>query len=181
MAVEELYGALAQLIEVPGVSGSEGPVAAVVAAQLADAGFPDSALQSDALGNRWLSLGPGAGDPEGRWQPERLLAAHLDEIGLRITSILPSGLCRVNAIGGIDPQLWEGTPVIVHARNGPLPACMAPVSLHVTMRSNLGPSARLKVEELWLDLGVSSSNELAELGVELLTPVTWPKQLARVG
>ena len=44
---------------------------------------------------------------------------------MRATSILPSGLCRVQAVGGIDPQLWEGTPVVVHGSNGPLPACIA--------------------------------------------------------
>jgi putative aminopeptidase FrvX len=187
MAAEELYGALAELIQAPGVSGSEGPVAQVVAAQLAAAGYPAGALQSDALGNRWLCLGPGwdgeteAAPAAGGFKPQRLLAAHLDEIGLRVTSILPSGLCRVQAVGGIDPQLWEGTPVVVQGANGPLPACIAPVSLHVTMRSNQGPTGRIRAEELWLDLGVSSRDELAELGVDILTPVTWPKGLSRVG
>lgn len=167
---QRLTELLAELIAAPGVSGSEGPVAAVVERSLTDAGYTSADLWRDYLGNRWLHLGS-------QGPPERVLVAHMDEIGLRLTSVRPDGICRVAAVGGIDPQLWEGTPVVVHAAGGPVPGCIAPVSLHVTQRSNMGPTGRLKVEELLLDVGAGSAEEVAALGLGVLDTVTWPKGL----
>jgi putative aminopeptidase FrvX len=175
MQYEALYARLAMLVETCGVSGNEAPVAAEVERQLSAAEFPAGMLQSDALGNRWLSFGPDG-------PPQRLLVAHLDEIGLRISSIRLDGLCRVVPCGGIDPQLWEGTSVLVHAADGrQVPGCIAPVSLHVTQRQGLGPKQRLEIHDLLLDLGCASAAEVASLGIALLDSVTWPKTAQRVG
>jgi len=191
----KLLETLSALIEAPGVSGSEERIAAVVEAELQRAGYSAAQIERDYLGNRWIRVGP-----EG--QTARLLVAHMDEIGLRITAIRPDGICRVTSVGGIDPQLWEGTPVVVHAASvartpssvalqasssvfspkagTPVPlihGCIAPVSLHVTQRSNLGPTNRLKIEELLLDLGTTSEAETRALGVDILDSVTWEKRL----
>jgi len=123
---EDLYGLLESLILAPGVSGAEGPVRAVVAAE---------ELERDDIGNTWIHLGPAG-------EPERLLVAHMDELGLRITSIREDGLCAVVNVGGIDPQLWEGTPVVVYTEAGVVPGAIAPVSLHVTTRQGHGPHER---------------------------------------
>ena len=204
-----LFEPLDELISAAGVSGSEGPVAAVVAAQLAAGDIAADRLERDALGNRWLCfdgrqagapsatrvMEGGLGDPPHReggrpWPPERgaqgrapsqrILAAHMDEIGLRITSIREDGICRVQAVGGIDPQLWEGTEVQVHTAGGIVPACIAPVSLHVTQRMGLGPTQRLKAEDLYLDLGAGSAQAVAALGVRMLDSVTWIKGLTEL-
>jgi putative aminopeptidase FrvX len=170
----DMYNVLGALVSAPGVSGNEGPVRAVVAEQLATAGIEPARLARDELGNCWLHLGPAG-------EAERLLIAHMDELGLRITSIRPDGLCAVTAVGGIDPQLWEGTPVVVHSGGGPVPGAIAPVSLHVTDRQGLGPQARLKISDLLLDLGAKSAEDVAALGVRMLDPVTWPKRIQRLG
>jgi putative aminopeptidase FrvX len=166
----EVLAQLTALIEAAGVSGSEGPVAAVVERELQRAGYAERAIESDYLGNRWVRLGPAG-------ETQRLLVAHMDEIGLRVTAVRPDGICRVVAVGGIDAQLWEGTPVVVHTAAGPVGGCIAPVSLHVTGRSNMGPSGRLKIEELLLDLGTASEQATRDLGVDVLDYVTWPKRL----
>jgi putative aminopeptidase FrvX len=178
----DLLGVLTRLIETPGVSGSEERVAAVVESELQGYGYDDAQIERDYLGNRWLRLGPSG-------EAQRLFVAHMDEIGLRVTSIRPDGICRVAAVGGIDPQLWEGTPVVVHgtgdgpsptnggAQRAPVPGCISPVSLHVTQRSNMGPAGRLKIEELFLDVGATSEAECRALGIDVLDSVTWPKQL----
>jgi len=170
----DLYEILAALILAPGISGAEGTVRTVVAEKLKAGGVNPARLERDELGNCWLRLGP-----EG--EAERLLIAHMDELGLRITSIRPDGLCAVTAVGGIDPQLWEGTPVVVHAAAGPVPGAIAPVSLHVTERQGLGPRERLNISDLLLDLGAKSADDVAALGVSMLDPVTWPKRIERLG
>src|SRR5688500_4619715 len=132
----DLLAVLARLVECPGVSGSEERLAALVESELASAGYAAGQIERDYLGNRWLKLGPAG-------QVERLLVAHMDEIGLRVTAIRPDGICRVAAVGGIDPQLREATSGLVITRRGSVTGCVAPVSMPVTQRSNVGPTPRL--------------------------------------
>lgn len=169
----ELFTILEAMLQAAGVSGNEQAVAAALNQQLERAGCVVPALKHDSLGNHWLHFGP-----EG--EPQRLLVAHMDEIGFRITSIRPDGFCRVAPIGGIDAQLWEGTLVHVHTEGGVVPGCFAPVSLHVTTRQGHGPDKRLSASELHLDLGVRSADAVAELGVKVLDSITWPKVVTRL-
>jgi len=169
----ELFDLLSSLVLTPAVSGNEAPLRKIISRQLAQGGIDAGRLKRDELGNCWLTFGPSE-------DPERLLIAHMDELGLRITSIREDGLCHVAAVGGIDPQLWEGTPIVVHTQGGPVPGCVAPVSLHVTERQGHGPKERMKIKDLLLDLGAMSPAEVAALGVCLLDSVTWPKAISRL-
>jgi putative aminopeptidase FrvX len=173
----DLLQTLTHLIEAPGVSGSEERVAAAVESELQRIGYSAGQIERDYLGNRWVRIAARDGGATSSAEVQRLLVAHMDEIGLRVTAIRPDGICRVVAVGGIDPQLWEGTPVVVHAQGAEVPGCIAPVSLHVTQRSNMVPAGRLKIEELLLDLGTTSGAETRALGIDILDSVTWPKQL----
>ena len=42
-----------------------------------------------------------------------LLAAHIDEIGLIITDILPNGICKLSNIGAVRPEMYIGQKVNV--------------------------------------------------------------------
>ncbi|MEP0814791.1 MAG: M20/M25/M40 family metallo-hydrolase [bacterium] len=173
METERLFELLSDLILAPGVSGNEGAVASVVEARLAAAGIAHDRIQRDGLGNRWIRLGPAG-------EPKRVLIAHMDEIGFRITSIRPDGNCRVVAVGGIDAQLYEGAPVVVHTAGGPVPGAFAPVSHHVTFRTGAFSDRRLTAEDLILDVGARSPEELSALGVRLLDTVTFPKRIEKL-
>ena len=107
---DSIYPILEELILQPGVSGNEEPVGAAVIKQLRAAGYAEEDIKRDSLGNLWIQIGPDG-------EPKRLLVAHLDEIGFRITSIRNDGICRLQPLGGIDAQLWEGTVVHVHTKN----------------------------------------------------------------
>lgn len=169
---EKLFTTLSELVLTPGVSGDEWRVADVIERHLLAAGFTADDIQSDYIGNRWIQLGPPG-------EPQRLLVAHMDEIGQRIASIRPDGYCTLHPIGGSDPQLWEGTPVVVHTPGGAVPGCIAPVSHHTTFGQGLAGKERLAQRDLLLDVGANNPEEVAALGVSLLDPVTWPKAIAR--
>lgn len=47
-------------------------------------------------------------------RPSIMVATHMDAIGMMVTSIADSFL-HVTQVGGIDPRILPGTPVIVHA------------------------------------------------------------------
>lgn len=49
-----------------------------------------------------------------RPRPSVMIAAHMDAIGLMVSHIV-DGFLRVAAIGGIDPRVLPGTPVVIHA------------------------------------------------------------------
>lgn len=171
ISAEKLYTTLSELVLAPGVSGDEWRVAEVIERYLLSAGFASAEIQSDYIGNRWVQLGPAG-------EPQRLLIAHMDEIGQRIASIRPDGCCTLHPIGGSDPQLWEGTPVVVHTQGGQVPGCIAPVSHHVTFGQGLAAKERLAQRDLLLDVGATSPEDVDALGIQLLDPVTWPKAIS---
>ncbi|MCB1187750.1 M20/M25/M40 family metallo-hydrolase [bacterium] len=165
---------LEQLVLTAAVSGSEHRLRAVIERQLAGLGIDRSRIGHDRMGNLWLHCGPDG-------EPQRLLVAHMDEIGWRISSIRPDGHCHLTPLGGNDAQLYEGTRVHVHTENGSHPAAIAPVSLHITDRQGLGPKHRLGPNELLLDVGADSAEAVTRLGISLLDSVTWPKSFELVG
>jgi putative aminopeptidase FrvX len=169
-----LESVLEQLILTPAVSGSEHRLRRVIEGQLAQLGIDPARTGHDRMGNLWLHCGPAG-------EPTRLLVAHMDEIGWRISSVRPDGHCHLTPLGGNDAQLYEGTRVHVHTEAGSLPAAIAPVSLHITDRQGLGPKHRLGAHELLLDVGADSPGGVAALGISLLDSVTWPKTYERVG
>ena len=170
---DQLAQTLESLVNIAGVSGNEYEVADYIRGQLQAYGVVPEQIHNDRLGNLWASFGEG--------EAARMMAAHMDEIGLRITSIRSDGICRVTAVGGIDPQLWEGTPVVVHTAKGQVPGCIAPVSHHITFRSSLGPKGRISIEDLLVDVGAGSQEEARGMGLSLLDTVTWPKKLVHLG
>lgn len=63
------------------------------------------------------ALKKGAAEPvDGAPRPRILLAAHMDAIGLMVTGIAPGGFLRIFRIGGVDPRILPGMPVMVYAK-----------------------------------------------------------------
>lgn len=173
MDTQYLYALLSEFVLAHGVSGNEARVAEVVERRLVEIGYPKDRIKRDALGNRWMEFG-------GSLKPERLLVAHLDEIGFRITSIRPDGLMRVVNVGGLDAQLYEGAPVAVHTTSGDISGTFSTLSHHVSLRSSKSDGRRLSVEDLILDIGATSADEVHKAGVHLLDTVTFPKRFEQL-
>lgn len=104
----ELAPFLKRLISLPGLSGYEGPVREVIA----EAWKPlvDDLTVSRLGSLHGLKRGRGA-EP----RPSILLAAHMDAIGLMVTTI-EDGLMHFTEVGGVDPRILPGTKVTVHGR-----------------------------------------------------------------
>lgn len=104
----ELKVFLKSLLSLPGLSGYEEPVRAVIA----EAWKPlVTEMNTSRIGSlHGLKAGIGA-------EPRRriLLSAHMDAIGLIVTGIT-GGLIRFTEIGGVDPRILPGQPVTVHSR-----------------------------------------------------------------
>lgn len=139
----ETVSLLKQLSETPGLSGIEEPIRTVVRnlwTPLSDE------LREDNLGNL-ISLRRGNGSEP---RPKLMLAAHMDEIGLRVTGI-EKGFLRITRVGGTDRRVLPGREVVVHGRRD-LPGVIGMRPPHVTP-----PDRRDKTlpwEEYFVDVGL---------------------------
>jgi endoglucanase len=150
---------LERLLEEPGPSGFEARPAKT---WRDEAGSFATKVWSDVHGNSFAELGEGG-------KPRLMLAGHVDEIGLQITHIDEKGYVYVDAIGGWDPQVIVGQRVRVLARGGDVAGVVGKTPIHL-----LKPDDRKKVSEiqdLWVDLGASSAEEVRGLGVRVGDPL----------
>ncbi len=99
---------LKSLISVAGVSGYEAPVADLIKQKWTP--LVDDLTQSRLGSIHGLKTGTLKKSPH----PSVMIAAHMDAIGLMVSRIV-DGFLQVTNIGGIDPRVLPGTPVIVHA------------------------------------------------------------------
>jgi putative aminopeptidase FrvX len=146
----EAISLLKQLSEATGITGFEKPVCELLRqiwAPLTDE------MQVGKLGSLITLKRGAAHDP----RPKLMLAAHMDEIGLRVTGI-EDGFLRVTRVGGTDRRVLLGSEVVVHAtlasRGGrDLPGIVAARPPHV-----LPPQERKKTvgwDQVFVDVGLS--------------------------
>jgi endoglucanase len=141
---------LKRLSEAEGVTGCEGPVRELLRQTWEP--FVDE-MREDRLGNL-IALKRGEMSETPR--PRLMLAAHMDEIGLRVIGI-DKGFLRITRVGGTDRRALLGIEVVVHAtrasRGGrDLPGVVATRPPHV-----LPQAARKKAvpwDEIFVDVGL---------------------------
>ena len=99
---------LKSLISVAGLSAYEDPVLQLIKKEWAP--LVDE-ISTSRLGSlHALKRGSGRGK-----HPTIMVATHMDAIGLMVTSIV-EGVLHVGEIGGVDPRILPGTPVLVHGK-----------------------------------------------------------------
>lgn len=146
---------LRSLCECIGVSGFEDEVRELIrgrVCQLVDE------VRTDALGN--LICMRKAADAAA---PTVMLDAHLDEIGLVVSHIDKHGFLRFATVGGWDERVLPAQPVMVVARDGHrVPGALGVPPPHILRDDARNP---YKAEDLFIDIGASSREEVAALGV----------------
>ena len=108
----DLPAFLKKLISAPGLSGYEAPVRKLIEETWTP--LVDEVSVSRLGSLHALQRGNG---PEPR--PSILLAAHMDAIGFIVSGVV-DGFLRFTNIGGIDPRVLPGQPVMVYGRE-PVP------------------------------------------------------------
>jgi endoglucanase len=104
----ELLPLLKSLITTPGLSGYEAPIREVIEAAWQP--ITDE-LSVSPLGSLHGLKNGIASEP----RPTILIAAHMDAIGLMVTSIV-DGFLKVTEVGGLDARVLPGQLVTVHGR-----------------------------------------------------------------
>ena len=148
-----------ELLQAPSISGHEGKVATLIRARLAMMGYE---AETDPAGNVFVRLS--GIDNEG---PLICYAAHMDEIGMVVTTIEDDGSLRVTRSGGLYPwKLGEGPVDILGDR--------LPITGVLSMGSTHRPDAAT-MSVTWDDVSVVTGlkpDQLDDAGIRPGTPVS---------
>lgn len=123
--------------------------------------------QKDRYGNLIKSVGEGS--------PHRVVACGLDSYGYAVSQITDDGFLRVHRIGnGSNHPLWdqahEGQHLRVLTELGPQVVVSGVANGHFAAQ-HAAETDLITQNDLWLDAGVDSAEEVAALGISLLDPI----------
>lgn len=153
---------LFDLLRTPSPTGYEAPGQRLWAARAADRA---DRVESDAYGNAWAVR-------DGKKSaPTVLLEAHADEIGFAVKYVSDDGFLRVDRIGGSDHAIARARRLVFMGSKGPVPGVLGNTAIHLRDRSS--DEKVPKVEELFVDVGASSREEVAELGLRVGHPAVY--------
>ncbi|AZR72834.1 aminopeptidase [Anoxybacter fermentans] len=146
---------LAQLTEIPGVSGYEGRMGDLIGQAFSP--YVDE-IRKDNLQNL-IALKKG----EGENCPSIMLAAHMDEIGLMVAKIEEKGFLRITSIGGVDERTILAQEVTVHGKK-PLYGIVGAKPPHLQEPDERKKA--VKMEDLYVDCGLPEEKirELVRVG-----------------
>ena len=139
MKREELTALLTDLCSAPGISGDEDAAARIALAALR-VHCPDAHISH---GNVTGTLGSTRTDA-----PHILLDAHIDQVGLIVTSVTEDGFVTVGNIGGLDRRILPDQMVCIHGRKA-VPGVISCMPPHLTDGEESVP----KIEDFRIDTG----------------------------
>jgi putative aminopeptidase FrvX len=152
------------LVTTPAVSGYEQQLVEEIRKQLG--GLPAT---TDNLGNLIVTIGSGS--------PHRLIVTPIDEPGYVVSAITPDGYLRVQRLPQAAPNpvfdlLHAAQPIVVVTRKGQkVSGVVAGLSVHLQPARLNGPKMA-HPDEMYVDIGAASAEEVHAAGVDLLDPVS---------
>lgn len=155
----ELKELLKKLAEAHGISGYEGAIRKILEVELEE--YVDE-IKIDKLGNL---IATKRGE-----KPSVMIAAHIDEIGLIVKHINDEGFITFSTIGGWFEQTLLNQRVIVHAEEGGLYGVIGSKPPHVMKKEE--KEKVIKAEDMFIDVGARSKEEVEQMGISIGTPVT---------
>ncbi|MFV1859124.1 MAG: M42 family peptidase [Anaerolineales bacterium] len=151
--MSEIQSLLKELIQLPGLSGYEGPVQQRMRAEwepLSDE------VRVGRIGSLYATKRGSGQEP----RKSVMLAAHMDAIGLMVSELV-DGFIRVAPIGGLDARVLPGQPVIVHGRRE-LPGIVVQPPMH-SLPENLRRKP-IPLEYLLVDVGLPNPARVVRTG-----------------
>jgi putative aminopeptidase len=159
---KDLLGLVRDLSAVPAPTGNEDRLTAIVEAYVRARGWP---VERDRLGQLAVTMGPEDAETS------VMLIAHLDELGLVVRAIEDDGWLRVHRLGGMPERVLPGLRVVVHTGGGDLHGVVGIKSHHLTGTDE--KYVARPATDLYLDLGMTSAQEVREAGVRVGDPITY--------
>jgi putative aminopeptidase FrvX len=159
--MEHVLKLLEELSTCPGPPGGEEPVAGLMRRHLE----ASCQIGRDGLGSL-IAEKKGTRD-----KPRIMLTAHMDEVGFMVQNITSQGYLRLQALGGWVAGQLPGQRLSIHGSRGPVEGIIGAVPPHFRKDEK----GEIKIEELLVDVGAGSPEEVESLGLslgDLVTPVS---------
>jgi len=134
---------LSSLLAAAGPAGHEVRAARIWRARAEEFG---AKVRVDAAGNSLATV-----HRRGSGRPKVMLAGHIDEIGLIVTSIDEKGYASVEGLGSWDPTVLAGQRVSILTRHGDVRGVIGRKPAHLMTADELSKAPRL--QDLWIDIG----------------------------
>jgi putative aminopeptidase FrvX len=138
---------LKELSQISGVSGDEKRVRAFIQEKLSAWGIKNYA---DSMGNLYAFKEGGSAKGQ-----SIMLSAHMDEVGLIVSSIEKSGHLRFYLVGGVNQDFLVSKPVKIGSRN--ISGVIGAKAIHLQKKEERQKA--LEVEQLYIDIGVKNKEE----------------------
>ena len=145
---------LKKLSEAPGVSGNESRIKEIIIGEIKN--FVDE-IKDDSMGNL-ITVKKGSG------KFRVMIAAHMDEIGFMVKHIEDKGFISFETIGGFDPRSLGSQRVRIHSYKGDILGVIGLKPPHITTQEEKDKA--LKVDDLRIDVGLNSREEVENLGIK---------------
>ncbi|MFC4455325.1 M42 family metallopeptidase [Deinococcus sonorensis] len=131
-------------------------------------------LQVDPLGN--VVAIRRAADAQAR---RCIISAHMDEAGFRVHSIEPDGFLRLEKTTGFDERILPALRVWVRTATERLMGVVGCTSVH--LMTDADRRTVVPASDLYVDIGASSAQQAAEMGVAIGDPVGFVGSLTELG
>lgn len=163
-----------QLTSFPAISGQERPLLEEIKKNL-----PSWAeTRFDNLDNLIVTVG--------KSMPNRLIVVPIDQPGYVVSEIRDDGYLRLHYVQTIVPtvlfhQFYEGQPIVIHTEKGSMAGVTAVLSTHL-QRNRVDRSNRIcQTDDMWIDIGAKSRQEVIDAGVKLLDPISLQTPATKLG
>jgi putative aminopeptidase FrvX len=167
--MQDLLDLIERLVTVPGPSGFEDAVCLAIKEEIDELPGETSV---DALGNLVLRL------PADADAPSLMFMAHMDQIGFVVKYVDNDGSLYFERSGLVDERTILASLVDIWTDQGPQTGVIGVRSRHLVSEQELGRAVR--IDDLWVDVGARSAEEVAERGIEIGQPATLRGKIVRL-
>jgi len=151
---------LKKIIEAPGISGNESPIAKIMHDELKKIcgnaeidNFGNVIACTRRNGKRRYPIASG----KGKGKTKIMLAAHMDEIGFMVKHVTKEGFIHFIKVGGIDDRILPAQRVIVKAKKGDCVGIIGTKPPHLQKEEE--KKQPLKYEDMFIDIGARSRED----------------------
>lgn len=152
----EMREILKKLTETAGLPGMESAVRERIAEEVIEVSH---SVKEDVLGNLIVKAGAEQGYKLG-------IFAHMDEVGLIVRRISPTGLIFFDLLGSIDDRILLGSEVdVITVEGKAIRGVIGNKSRHLQSTSDLRSEVNYK--HMVIDIGATDAQEVVKLGIEI--------------
>ncbi|KYC45762.1 MAG: Tetrahedral aminopeptidase [Candidatus Methanofastidiosum methylothiophilum] len=161
---------LKKLSEAPGVSGHENRIKKLIIEEIKN---DVDEIKEDSMGNL-ITTKRGSSE-----KFKVMIATHMDEIGFMVKHIDDKGFISFETIGGFDPRTLGSQRVKIHSTKRDYIGVIGIKPPHITPQEEKDKA--LKVEDLRIDLGLTTKEEVEKLGIKPGDPITRDISFTKLG